>query len=413
MEKSLIKTALWRKSITDFSKRFLKNLIYIGSFFISGPCFSQIYINEIMVNPSGSNDGSNMPNTSEWIEFYNGSSSAVNIGCWFFTDGDFAVTFPSGATIPAGGYYTVASSSGSGVAPNLNWATCGCTTNNPGSNSSLSGNQVGIFTNGAEQVLLYNSSGVLQDAIIWGGGQLTAALTLTIGAVGSCASQIVTIPSSTASYENIGTNSDGISKERDYDGSSTWQNSGTGTFGATNAIILPIELIDFNVNLQGDKVNLIWHTASEIENNYFVLEKSRNGFDFESFFTLKGAGDSKSYNSYSAIDESPFQEITYYRLKQIDLNGDFSYSQIIAIETEIGITFNLFPNPTDNGLINVTSRERTNGVIEIVDGTGRILLKDKISQDVSGIDLSKFGKGIYMVIMHSSGKSISKKVIYN
>ena len=80
-----------------------------------------------MVNPSGTNDGANMPNTAEWIEFYNASASPVNIGCWFFTDGDFAVTFPAGTTILAGGYYTVASASGSGLSPNLNWATCGCT----------------------------------------------------------------------------------------------------------------------------------------------------------------------------------------------------------------------------------------------------------------------------------------------
>lgn len=413
MENSLITQTIEGKSSASFCEKICRIIICTVTFLISGSSLAQVYINEIMVNPSGSNDGSNMPNTAEWIEFYNSNSTAVNIGCWFFTDGDFSVTFPSGASIPAKGYYTVASASGSGLAPNLNWATCGCTTNNPGSNSSLSGNQVGIFTNSSEQVLLYNSSGVLQDAIIWGGGQLSSALTLTIGSVGSCASQVVTIPGNTASYESIGTSSDGVAKEREYDGSPTWQNAGSGSFGATNAVILPIELIDFGASLQNGQVILTWQTATEINNNYFVLEKSKNGVEFEILNTIKGAGNNNSYRSYSDIDLHPFAGMTYYRLKQVDFDESFSYSQIVAIESGKAIDFCLYPNPTNSGLIKVSSLDTKNATIEIVDGLGRVVLNEVTNGNVAEFDLSKFGKGIYLVVITSREKSVSGKVIYN
>ena len=135
-----------------------------------------------------------MPNTAEWIEFHNGSSSAADVSCWFFMDGDFSVTFPSGTFILAGGYFTVASALGKSLTPNLNGATCGCT--------SGPVSEVGLFTNSTEQVILYNSSGVIIDVIIWSTGQLLDCM-MTY-ALGSCSSQNFTFSASGLTYESIG-----------------------------------------------------------------------------------------------------------------------------------------------------------------------------------------------------------------
>lgn len=365
---------------------------------------SQIYINEIMVNPSGTNDGSNMPNTAEWIEFYNASSSAVNIGCWFFSDGDFAVTFPSGTSIPAGGYYTVASASGTGLSPNLNWATCGCTSGPAG--------EVGIFTNSAEQILLYNSSGTIVDAIIWSAGQLPDGMTTSV--IGVCSSQTVTFPASGVTYESIGSSSDGVSKERDYDGSNTWQNSSSSTFGTTNGVNpLPIELIGFNAVLSNNNVELKWVTVTEKNNDYFTVERSGDGLNFESLSSIKGAGNSINQITYSDTDKVPLNGTSYYRLKQTDFDGNFSYSQIVTVEINTQLVFNVYPNPTENGLITISSKETKNGSIEIINDLGQILLKEEIKTNLMEFDLSKFGTGIYMILFNSNGRSISKKVIYN
>lgn len=114
-----------------------------------------------MINPSGSNDGTNAPNTSEWVELYNICDEPVDVSCFALTDGDFVLTFPQGTTIPANSYYVIGSNN-SGVPVDMNWATCNCTSNP---------NEVGIFTNGNEQLILVDQSGGLINAIYWGTGQ--------------------------------------------------------------------------------------------------------------------------------------------------------------------------------------------------------------------------------------------------
>ena len=302
-------------------KKIIKDFLLYGVILTSFELKSQIFINEIMVNPSGTSDGSNMPNTAEWIELYNSSGSSINIGCWFFSDGDFAVTFPSGTTIPAGGFYTIASAAGSGLSPNLDWATCGCT--------SGPASEVGIFTNSAEQVILYNSTGTIIDAIIWSTGQLPDGMITSV--IGSCSSQNVTFPASGATYESIGSNSDGLSKERSTDGGSSWQNAPATTFGATNSVILPIELIEFKAELKNNIIEINWITATEINNDFFTIERSSDGILFESVITKKGAGSSTKAINYSSLDDKPLNGISYYRLKQTDFDGSFTYSNIVKL----------------------------------------------------------------------------------
>ncbi|MES2567304.1 MAG: lamin tail domain-containing protein [Bacteroidota bacterium] len=321
--------------------KFIKNILCTALVFIGVGLKSQVFINEIMINPSGTSDGANMPNTAEWVEFYNGSASAVDMSCWFFSDGDFAVTFPSGTTIAAGGYYTVASAAGSGLTPNLNWASCGCT--------SGSSSEVGIFTNSVEQVILYNSSGTIMDAIIWSTGQLPDGITTS--AIGSCSSQIVTFPTSGATYETVGSNSDGISKERSVDGGATWQSSSSSTFGTSNAMVLPIELLYFNANYNGKYVDLNWATATEINNDYFTIERSGDGLNFESLLKVKGAGNSTNQINYSVTDEEPINGISYYRLKQTDFDDNFSYSNIVSVTSKIEEEYKIYPNPNESGLL--------------------------------------------------------------
>jgi hypothetical protein len=349
-------------------KQIITILSFILLMFINLTLRSQVFINEIMVNPSGTNDGANMPNTAEWIELYNASASPVNIGCWFFTDGDFAVTFPAGTTIPAGGYYTVASASGSGLTPNLNWATCGCT--------SGPASEVGIFTNSAEQVILYNSSGTIEDAIIWSTGQLPDAMTTSV--VGSCASQSVTFPASGATYESIGSHTDGVAKERSVDGRSTWQNAPTATFGATNAIILNIELLDFKAELKNNQVELTWITSNEINNDFFTIERSIDGVTFESQNIIKGAGNSLNTIIYTSEDETPLVGTTYYRLKQTDFDGSYSYSKIESVYLNKSNRIEVYPNPNETGLLKITTGNSNTYEVKLIDCLGRIIYESKL-----------------------------------
>ncbi|MCE3280374.1 MAG: hypothetical protein K0S44_2565 [Bacteroidetes bacterium] len=345
---------------------------------------SGVFINEVLVNPSDGNDGSNAPNTSEWIELYNSTGATVDIGCWVITDGDFAVTIPSGTTLASGGYFTIASAAGSGLTPNLDWALCSCT--------SGASSQVGILTNSAEQVLMYDAAGTLVDAVIWGGGQLPGSMSSI--AVGSCGAQNLNFPAA-GSFENIGTISDGVANERDTDGSTTWGQAGTGSFGATNGSPLPIELLSFSGKISGEDVLLSWTTASETNNDFFTIEKSTDGTEYVNIAEINGAGNSSSVLNYSSYDYEPLAGINYYRLKQTDFDGRSSYSQIISVSFNSGLITKIFPNPASDFLnIDISGKVQEKLQLQIITCLGVVVKqeipskKDDLQYTLNVMDLS-------------------------
>ncbi|MBK8584731.1 MAG: hypothetical protein IPN88_04550 [Bacteroidetes bacterium] len=108
--------------------------------------------------------------------------------------------------------------------------------------------------------------------------------------------------------------------------------NGFGVFGTglSTPINLPIELITFSGENDGETNLLHWVTATEINNSYFTIEHSADGVIFTTCERIQGAGNSNYAISYEAIDHHPFKK-TYYRLKQTDFDGKFTYSQIIVI----------------------------------------------------------------------------------
>lgn len=96
--------------------------------------------------------------------------------------------------------------------------------------------------------------------------------------------------------------------------------------------ILPVELISFDI-IQDECFNvIIWSTISEINNNYFQLEKSNNAIDFKTIFKINGLKNSLELNNYIFVDKEYNESIVYYRLKQVDLNNQFEYSRIISTD---------------------------------------------------------------------------------
>lgn len=109
-----------------------------------------------------------------------------------------------------------------------------------------------------------------------------------------------------------------------------WTMSGGASL---NCGSLPIELLYFTADKLSCGTNsLIWETASESNNDRFEVERSSDGITFIKVGTVKGAGTSTSRNKYNLTDYNPIQELNYYRLKQIDLDGSFTYSNIISID---------------------------------------------------------------------------------
>lgn len=100
---------------------------------------------------------------------------------------------------------------------------------------------------------------------------------------------------------------------------------------STNKISLPIELLAFEAHLQGEAIMLHWQTASELENDFFTLEKSKDGVVFAPIASLPGAGTTLETQTYQYVDQDAWKGKNFYRLKQTDFSGAFSFSAIIEV----------------------------------------------------------------------------------
>lgn len=176
------------------------------------------------------------------------------------------------------------------------------------------------------------------------------------------------------------------------------------TTGCSNLTTLPIELISFNAKRIDDLVKLNWQTASEKNNDYFTLERSTDGINFEEFKRLKGAGNSYEIKNYNADDEKPSNELSYYRLKQTDYNGRFKYSDIVSVDADNSKAniSHIAPNPTTSD-INFDFYTPVKGelIYEVTDLTGRAIISKSEMMEAGNTkvsaDLDEIPDGIYFL----------------
>lgn len=202
-------------------------------------------------------------------------------------------------------------------------------------------------------------------------------------------------------------------------------------FGMTNfsflgvdqgGIGLPIELLNFDGEKAGLSNLLKWSTASERDNDYFTLERSQKGIEFEFLAEIDGAGNSNSTLNYKTYDKFPFQGITYYRLKQTDFNGAFTYSKIIALSNNLdNISMSdVYPNPTVNNFsFDFFSPIKGTLNIKLFDATGKLIFNRLKSINDGNtkvdFDFENYAKGIYNLEVEFEELNYSKikKVIKN
>lgn len=110
---------------------------------------------------------------------------------------------------------------------------------------------------------------------------------------------------------------------------------------------LPVGLLNFDVFVNGKQVSISWKTAAETNNDYFSIEKSTDGESWELVEIVKGAGNSPTILDYNTIDREPLTGRSFYRLKQTDYDGAFTYSktQEIHYDDSNNISVEVFPNP--------------------------------------------------------------------
>lgn len=184
---------------------------------------------------------------------------------------------------------------------------------------------------------------------------------------------------------------------------------------------LPIELTDFSATVKGNLVALDWHTASEHNNAFFTVERSADGRVFEPVVTREGAGTTSAATSYTAIDAQPLAGISYYRLRQTDLNGTSTTSDIVAVQLDVPITsesLGVFPNPVAPGG-SVTIRfgdvaVETTAEVTISDLSGRTMEKTTVAagwQPQVQLSTQALPTGVYLVAVTVNNHTATSRLV--
>jgi len=141
--------------------------------------------------------------------------------------------------------------------------------------------------------------------------------------------------------------------------------------------VLPVSWLDVSARLVGERVRVDWSTASEINNDYFTLEKSSDGSTFFPLATVKGAGTTTVYNAYSAWDDRPYAGLNAYRIRQTDYNGDFTLSEtVVLFVSRDEMLFEVLPSPGLGLVLHVAGLEGE-AVVSAYDLQGRLLKRKR------------------------------------
>ncbi len=185
-----------------------------------------------------------------------------------------------------------------------------------------------------------------------------------------------------------------------------------------NCSALPIELIAFNAQVNDrNQVDLVWKTATEINNDYFTIERSKDGIQFESLTEVEGAGNSVEIISYSTEDAHPYGGISYYRLKQTDFDGTSSFSEVKSVNIKNENGFVAFPNPMQD-VVHLINENLPQGPIsiEIYDLLGKSHYNNKLESDgkILSLDINEvalFESGTYFLVVREGDATHSFKLI--
>jgi len=184
---------------------------------------------------------------------------------------------------------------------------------------------------------------------------------------------------------------------------------------------VPVELTSFtgNVNSLGQVV-LNWETATEVNNQGFEIERRTETSEFRTVGFVEGNGTTTQQNSYSYIDKAAEQGVNYYRLKQVDFNGTYSYSDVVEVEITSPVTFELaqnYPNPFNpSTIINYSIPEAGNIRLSVYNLVGEevAVLVNGFSQAGSfevTFDASNLSTGVYLYKLQSANSVQTKKMM--
>jgi hypothetical protein len=195
----------------------------------------------------------------------------------------------------------------------------------------------------------------------------------------------------------------------------------TGTFSpfaiSDASTPLPVTISYFNLACVEEDVEVNWQTASEHNSDYFHLETSLDGINWEMIQAIPAAGFSQELLNYSAVDLDAARKQKYYRLKQVDFNGEFEmYGPLIADCAIESSDVSLYPNPCESQVtVSLASQIPTKVNYTLISPEGKVLENKQMAiqsgMTVYTLDVSEYRRGMYMLQFDVNDKRYIKKLV--
>lgn len=171
---------------------------------------------------------------------------------------------------------------------------------------------------------------------------------------------------------------------------------GTGGGGFTNCssgfTVLPVELLYFTAMPEGGRVALQWATATELNNAGYQVERSSDGERFDAIIHVPGMGTTQQVTAYQALDRDPLPGLSYYRLRQTDLDGTATWSNMVAVQREQDLLL-AYPNPVEHVLH--IAGIGPDAVVEVFDPMGRMVLERQGTGEQLTLEVGHWPPGLY------------------
>jgi hypothetical protein len=179
--------------------------------------------------------------------------------------------------------------------------------------------------------------------------------------------------------------------------------------------VLPSHLTNFTAQLKNDNAQLFWNTQTETNTSHFNIEYSNNARDYTTVGEVQAAGNSSINKQYSFSHAINKQTTHYYRLKMIDKDGSFNYSNVVKLQNKGVVGIELYPNPVKNQLnISYQFSGREEAVIRISTIEGKVVQTQKMVLDQQGnvgVDVSRLTPGVYVVEVITANNRTVKQVM--
>ncbi len=183
-------------------------------------------------------------------------------------------------------------------------------------------------------------------------------------------------------------------------------------FNLPAAPLLPVELTTFTATPEPGGIRLAWETATETENAGFTVQRSYNAQDWEDLGWVDGRGTTTTPQSYTFLDEQPYNGINYYWLEQKDYDGATHSSDIVSARVKVSLdALNVYPNPAAD-VLNVVTPPNMPVTLTLYNTSGQLLLQQEFLDGNKELPLGRLAAGTYVLEIRNGEEVIhSQKVV--